>query len=378
MTIDLDRVLFTWPDGRFGYQCRGCGACCKGLGIGLDVAGGQLAALVERRPAIAPWVRRRGAALTVWNPRDRCWFFDDDGQCRIEREDGRDAKPASCRLFPFNRVFRLGSWTVVDYNSVICPLAAGGHGGVTHAEIAAEIDGITDDALVGTALVGGLAASDAEREGRALVERERAIATACFAAADEADRDAAIATAWAAQSPAALASVRASVDGALLAITGTGWRAPPTATLAAALWLTPSLRFNELYGPRQYAPRPAMVDALPAMWLAWLGLGAGGAALADRALGLQELTTCWSEQAAVMYLAARWADAPSLKPGPIELPGVDPHGLVRGLAQAAIDNRKTRRPASTVFAPILAAAPLIDRVAAIKSAEPILRAVFAR
>ena len=71
------------------------------------------------------FLRRRGEAITAFNPRDRCWFLADDGLCRIEVEDGRDAKPASCRLFPFNRVFRIGGYTVVDYNSVICPLHVG-------------------------------------------------------------------------------------------------------------------------------------------------------------------------------------------------------------------------------------------------------------
>ena len=33
----MERLYFTWPDRRFRYECRGCGACCKGHGIGLDV-----------------------------------------------------------------------------------------------------------------------------------------------------------------------------------------------------------------------------------------------------------------------------------------------------------------------------------------------------
>ena len=107
--IDPAGVYFTWPDRRLAYTCAGCGACCKGLGIGLDVTGGQLAQLVARRPDVVPFLRRRGEATTLWNPRDRCWFLADDGLCRIEAEDGRAAKPASCRLFPFNRVFTLGA-----------------------------------------------------------------------------------------------------------------------------------------------------------------------------------------------------------------------------------------------------------------------------
>ena len=396
----MERVYFTWPDRRFRYECRGCGACCKGHGIGMDVAGGQLTQLVARRPAIVPFLRRRGDAITAFNPRDRCWFLADDGMCRIEVEDGRAAKPASCRLFPFNRVFRIGGYTVVDYNSVICPLAAvaDGGGGVSHAEVLAEIEGIADPAVVGTPLP----ARDPEAEGRALVEGEGAIAAAMFAAAEVLARlergpgggegaadpvtraaaiDAAIAAAWAAQADAAaLERERATQGEAFAAVLGAAWAPPGAVTLAAALWLSPSLRFNELYGPRQYAARSAMPPVLARMWLAWLGFAALGEQLAERALGLQELTTLWSEQAPLMHAVARWTEAPRLQPGPIELPGVDPGGLVRALGQAFVDNRKARKPLGVVIAGLgarLGADPTA-RVTALKSADAVLRAGFAR
>jgi Fe-S-cluster containining protein len=364
-TSRVEHVYFTWPDRRFRYECRGCGACCKGHGIGLDVAGGQLVQLLARRPAIAAFLRRRGEAITAFNPRDRCWFLADDGLCRVETEDGRAAKPASCRLFPFNRVFRIGAYTIVDYNSVICPLTVG-DGGITHAEVADEIATIADPTVVGTPL----AARDPEAEGRAFVDTERAIAAAIFAAPGD------LAAAWGAQADAAaLDRERAAAGAAFTAILGTTWQLPSEATLTAASWLTPSLRFNELYGPRQYAPRGAMAPVLARMWLAWLGFAALGEQLAGRALGLQELTTLWSEQAPLMHAVARWTEAPTLKPGPIDLPGVDPQHLVRSLAQAFIDNRKARKP----LGDLLGAMPgdVIARVTAIKSAESILRAGFA-
>ena len=144
-------TYFTWPDRGLRYDCRGCGACCKGLGIGLDAIGGQLVALVARRPELAAFVRKRGDAVTAFNPRDRCWFLADDGLCRVEVEDGRAAKPASCRLFPFNRVFRAGSYTIVDFNSVICPLQlAPDRDGAAHADVLAEIATIQDPAIIGT------------------------------------------------------------------------------------------------------------------------------------------------------------------------------------------------------------------------------------
>jgi len=361
----VEQVYFTWPDRRFRYECRGCGACCKGHGIGLDVAGGQLVQLVARRPAITAFLRRRGEAITAFNPRDRCWFLADDGLCRVELEDGRAAKPASCRLFPFNRVFRLGAYTIVDYNSVICPLTVGDDG-IDHASVVAEIASITDPTVVGTPL----AARDPDAEGRAFVATERAIADAIFGAPGE------LATAWGAQAdPAALDAERGAATAAFTAILGTPWQPPSQATLTAAGWLTPSLRFNELYGPRQYAPRSVMAPVLARMWLAWLGFAALGEQLAGRPLGLQELTTLWSEQAPLMHAVARWSEAPALKPGPIDLPGVDPGNLVRALGQAFVDNRKPKRPLASLVA-ALPADPT-TRVTTLKTAESLLRAAFA-
>ena len=71
---------------------------------------------------------------------------------------------------------------------------------------------------------------------------------------------------------------------------------------------TPSARFNELFGPRQYASRERMSLYVGHMWLAWLGFAALGETLAQRPLGIQELTTMWGEQAPAMYAIARWSD----------------------------------------------------------------------
>ncbi|MEO6776106.1 MAG: YkgJ family cysteine cluster protein [Kofleriaceae bacterium] len=348
-------VYFTWPDRRMRYECRGCGACCKGLGIGLDVAAGQLVQLVTKRPELAAFVRRRGDAITAFNPRDRCWFLADDGLCRIETEDGRAAKPASCRLFPFNRVFHVGTTMVVDFNSVICPLqVAPGGDGVAHADIVAEIMTIQDPAITGTSLP-----ADGD------LDRERAIAAAIFAGPGDAGGAAA---AWRAQSEGEL-----EVAG-FETLTGLPWRLPEGATLANALALTPSLRFNELYGPRQYRPRGKMQPVLARMWLAWLGFARLGAELAQRALGLQELTTVWSEQASVMHALARWGDAPYLKPGPLELTA---EPLVKQLAQRCVDNKQQRRPLGELVTAVVAGAPVAQRIAAVKLAEAIVKTALA-
>lgn len=342
-------VYFTWPDRRLRYECRGCGACCKGLGIGIDVAAGQLVQLIGKRPELAAFVRQRGDAVTAFNPRDRCWFLADDGMCRIEAEDGRAAKPASCRLFPFNRVFRAGAITVVDYNSVICPLAVVDEGGVTHDEILAEIATIQDAAIIGTQVP----------PADAVLEAERALAAELFARGSAYD-----------------ISPDPIVDEAFNILIGTAWRLPSASTLANALMLTPSLRFNELYGPRQYAPRERMQPILARMWLAWLGFAALGEQLAQRTLGLQELTTLWSEQTPLMHACARWDAVPMFKPGPVELPSVDPHGLVRGLGQAFVDNRKAKRALGELVTRVFNGVEPVTRVAAAKLLDPIMRAAF--
>jgi hypothetical protein len=321
----------------------------------MDATAGQLVQLVAKRPELAAFVRRRGDAVTAFNPRDRCWFLEDDGLCRVEVEDGRAAKPASCRLFPFNRVFHVGATMVVDFNSVICPLAVVGEGGVSHAEVLAEIDTIQDAAIVGTSLPGS----------GAVIDREQAIAKALFAATE-------IAGAWVAQDSSAMP--RELVETAFGAL-GLPWREPGPATLANAIALTPSMRFNELFGPRQYAAHDRMPPLLARMWIAWLGFAALGEALAKRPLGLQELTTLWSEQAPLMHVVARWDARPALKAGRIELPSVDPSGLVRGLGPQCVDNKGRRTLGDLVSTTFGAAEPAM-RVSALRLAEPILRAAL--
>jgi hypothetical protein len=301
------------------------------------VTGGQLVQLVAKRPELAAFVRRRGDAITAFNPRDRCWFLD-DGLCRIEVEDGRAAKPASCRLFPFNRVFQIGGVLVVDFNSVICPLEVAHGDGVAHADVIAEIESIRDPAIVGTTLPGDAA----------VIERERAIAEKI----------------WAGDAASAQGVELVPPEGFEL-VAGAPWRAPQGTTMAAATALTPSLRFNELYGPRKIKP-----DALGAMWLAWLGFAAMGEVLAQRTLGMQELTTLWSEQVPLMHVVARWRDVPVLKPGPLELP---PEPLVTALAQKLVDNRKPRRTLGEIVTSVLGERDAVVRVTALKMADAIVR-----
>jgi Fe-S-cluster containining protein len=362
---DPNRIYFTFPDRRFTYECNGCGACCKGLGIGLDATGGQVDDLVRLYPGLTSFLRKRGAAWTAFNPRGQCWFLTGEGLCRVERDHGRAVKPASCRLFPFNRIFRMGAWMIVDYNSVICPLkavAADDARGIAHASIVDDIAATSDPAIVGTEL---------EDEDR-FVTRERDIARICFAAADSASPD--LAAVWSAQArEGALEAARSRVARALGSLCGVSPGVPAGDTARAALWLTPSMRFNELFGPRDYAPRAELAQIFADLWLAWVHFLAQGAELAGRDLGLREATSLWSEQMPLCYLAARWGQAPTMEPGQVALPGdADPHDVVRGFARAAIDNRARRRPLSELLEPLLAPLSAAERVVTSRMISPLL------
>lgn len=135
-------IFFAFLDGAFRYDCASCGqACCRGKGIALS-AQRDLVPLLGRVPQIAPLLQPlAGGYVRLPDVTDGCWFLADDGMCRYERTHGRDAKFTTCRLFPFNRVFRVGASQVVDVNSVVCPVqdALGSGRGVTHAELSSEL-----------------------------------------------------------------------------------------------------------------------------------------------------------------------------------------------------------------------------------------------
>ena len=361
--MDHEPLYFTWPDRRFGHDCRSCGACCKGLGIGLDAAGGQVARLLEIYPAMLPFLRKRGGTWTAFNPRGRCWFLDGEGLCRIERDHGRARKPAACRLFPFNRVFRVGDFLVVDYNSVVCPLVDGMGNAVAHESVLAEIDQIADSAVVGIEL-----AADPPN----LILRERDFAKVVFDACAAPYVE--LEVIWRAQRGTPdLGAALAGLARASEVVFGQPLGLPVGELLRRALLLTPSLRFNELYGPRQYAPRAELVEALPRVWLAWLGFVNAGAALAGRDLSLQEATSTWAEEMPLCYLLARWHERPHLRPGPFELPPahVDPGNLIRQLGEACIKNHG-KQSLGQLVTPLFEAVAFADRIALARMFEPIL------
>ena len=131
---------FTIPDGGLKYDCPSCGQkCCRGRGFALG--GGELVQLLRKAPVLAPHLYlRAGGSIGAVDVTDGCWFLDAGGNCDLEVRHGRATKPSTCRLFPFNRVFKVGDVRVVDMNSVLCPLQPAGGDGVRWAELSREID----------------------------------------------------------------------------------------------------------------------------------------------------------------------------------------------------------------------------------------------
>jgi hypothetical protein len=115
------KIYFAFPDRMYHYECRNCDAlCCKGHGIG--TASKETAGLLARYPELA-WsatkTAKEGSDFT--NPIGGCFFLTANNLCQIERDHGKQAKPAVCTLFPFNDFSRIGDYLIVSPH-FLCPL----------------------------------------------------------------------------------------------------------------------------------------------------------------------------------------------------------------------------------------------------------------
>src|SRR6185503_19142891 len=125
------------------YDCAACGSqCCKGKGLALE-ASVEVVRFARLEPRLAALLFPVDARFAqVADVTDGCWMLEPDGRCAIENTHGYDAKPHTCRLFPFNRIFRVGAERVVDFNSKICPLedVADARNGQSWADLAKQIE----------------------------------------------------------------------------------------------------------------------------------------------------------------------------------------------------------------------------------------------
>ncbi len=145
LRIPASNVYFAFASGRLAYDCVTCGSkCCRGYGYALD--GEQALHQLTRRPTLRFFVQHNdGRNATMKSAPPGCFFLDTQGRCEIQAESGHDAKPETCRLFPFNKLYRLGDYLIVAPHESLCPLgvAALGHESRTsdHASLVAEMSG---------------------------------------------------------------------------------------------------------------------------------------------------------------------------------------------------------------------------------------------
>ncbi len=136
---------FPFLSGILQYQCEGCHApCCRATPLGIGRSR-ELKTLGKAQPSL-PLFATPGfygsPMLSLQSPRERCWFLDGKRKCRLESRVGRDAKPAGCRLFPFQRLRSMGKSLCVlpDFT---CPLQVGDHvlneGPFSHDELCLEM-----------------------------------------------------------------------------------------------------------------------------------------------------------------------------------------------------------------------------------------------
>jgi hypothetical protein len=316
-------LFFTFLDGAFRYDCAACGqACCRGKGVALE-ADRELVPLLRRAPALAPFVEPLpGGYVRLPDVTDGCWFLRGDGLCAYEIEHGRAAKFTTCRLFPFNRVFRAGPVRVVDVNSVVCPVqdALGSGRGVSHAELERDLAELGDGPLTNNTAEppeGAQALRWHVLEERILTESARFVEAGMadylgFAAfQDDAARR------HVGERPGSEAESEASLR-ALLGMWTELFGAPDPAQKAASAravaLLTPSLRFNALFRRGGDAYRLAAVRLVRQLLATWfLGAAAGKATTAGQVPSLRGLTELHQAQAGARALLARLGEPATLK-----------------------------------------------------------------
>lgn len=176
-------LYFAFPDGSLAYECDGClQSCCR--------IGGAIQTHMEREgadlfrlyPFAASLVRERSGPVVILQlPAGGCVWFTDDGLCSIHRDHGRDLKPFTCRLYPFNRLVRTGSTLIVSPRFG-CPLSLDRSCSAaqsSHQALAGEVQQL---GLLGVDVPRDVVAALPSRRGFRVgefLERERAFTARC-------------------------------------------------------------------------------------------------------------------------------------------------------------------------------------------------------
>jgi Fe-S-cluster containining protein len=148
--IPADRVYLAFPNGRFAYDCIACGAkCCRGSGYEV-LAGAELDWQLGTQHAVRffldPCDSGADDHFHARNWKPSCFFLDRQGLCTIQTQHGFDAKPETCRLFPFNNLRRVADYLIVGPHTGLCPLQvlpAGEHSDASdHGQLLASLEAV--------------------------------------------------------------------------------------------------------------------------------------------------------------------------------------------------------------------------------------------
>lgn len=126
MDVLAEDVYFAFATGRFDYDCVTCNAkCCRGHGY-LTSVGKELVSQMKMRAGLPLFLEatsgQQAHQYEVRNCSPGCFFLSENGLCDVHATHGYDAKPETCRLFPFNNIIRVGKFLVVAPHSELCPL----------------------------------------------------------------------------------------------------------------------------------------------------------------------------------------------------------------------------------------------------------------
>lgn len=359
-------IVFTFLDGAFRYDCAACGqACCRGKGVALE-AGRELVPLLRRAPKLAPFLEPLpGGYVRLPDVTDGCWFLRADGLCAYESEHGRAAKFTTCRLFPYNRVFRAGPVRVVDVNSVVCPVqdAHGSGQGVRHEELERELAEIGDGPLTNNTAElpeGAQSLRWHVLEQQILIESARFLDAPDYLGFAAWQED--TARRHIGSHPAnAPASPSANGDDTLRELVATweglyGAPAPEhrAAAARAVTLLTPSLRFNAMFRRGAEAYRTSSVRLSRQLLVTWFLAAAAGRA-SGRVPSLRGLTELHQAQAGQRALLARLLEPATLR-APITAPDV-PEPVQAALRELYARISPRFGPAKPLGAHLVAVAP---------------------
>ena len=122
--VDIDKI----SDGkRYGANdmvkvgcddCRGCSACCRGMGDSIVLDPMDLYRLERKLGKSMEEILTAGYIslrvvdgvilphLKMTEQSDQCSFLNDEGRCSIH-----DARPGFCRMFPLGRLYENGTFS---------------------------------------------------------------------------------------------------------------------------------------------------------------------------------------------------------------------------------------------------------------------------